>query len=108
MAQFVARMCYTGGKGVDGLDYVVYILRCRDGTLYTGSTNDVEKRLRAHQSGHGAKYTRSRLPVCLVYQERAADKGAALRREAAIKKLSREQKLALIASGPAGAVPSDL
>ena len=97
MAQFVARMCYTGGKGVDGLDYVVYILRCADGTLYTGSTNDVEKRLRAHQSGHGAKYTRSRLPVCLVYQEAAADKGAALRREAASKKLSRSQKLALIA-----------
>ena len=78
------------------MDYVVYILRCADGTLYTGSTNDVEKRLRAHQSGHGAKYTRSRLPVCLVYQEAAADKGAALRREAAIKKLSRQEKLRMI------------
>jgi predicted GIY-YIG superfamily endonuclease len=89
-------MWYTVKKGVDGLDYAVYILLCADGTLYTGSTNDVEKRLRAHQSGRGAKYTRSRLPVRLVYQEAAPDKGAALRREAAIKKLSREQKLALI------------
>ena len=80
------------------MDYAVYILLCADGTLYTGSTNDVEKRLRAHQSGRGAKYTRSRLPVCLVYQEAAVDKGTALRREAAIKKLSREQKLALIES----------
>ena len=79
------------------MEYLVYILRCGDGSLYTGCTNDLPRRLRAHQSGHGAKYTRSRLPVCLVYQEAAADKGAALRREAAIKKLSRSQKLALIA-----------
>lgn len=76
--------------------YFVYILRCSDGTLYTGSTNQVERRLAAHQSGRGAKYTRSRLPVELVYQEDAADLSAALRREAAIKKLTRAQKLLLI------------
>ena len=76
--------------------YVVYILRCGDGTLYTGCTNDLERRLAAHSSGKGAKYTRARLPVELVYQEPAADKSQALRREAAIKALTREQKLSLI------------
>lgn len=76
--------------------YVVYILRCGDGTLYTGCTNRLEKRLAAHQSGKGAKYTKARLPVTLVYTEPAADRSAALRREAAIKKLSRREKLALI------------
>ena len=74
----------------------VYILRCADGTLYTGSTNDVEKRLAAHNAGRGAKYTRTRRPCALVYVEEAADKGAALRREAAIKRLTRTQKLRLI------------
>ncbi len=77
--------------------YHVYILRCGDGTLYTGATNDISRRLETHQSGHGAKYTRSRLPVELVYQEQAADWPAALRREAALKRLSRQEKLALIA-----------
>lgn len=76
--------------------YYVYILRCRDGTLYTGSTNDVQRRLAVHQRGKGAKYTRSRLPVELVYWEELADKPAALRREAAIKGLTRREKLALI------------
>lgn len=74
----------------------VYILRCADGTLYTGSTNDVEKRLAAHNAGRGAKYTRARRPCALVYVEEAADKGAALRREAAIKRLTRTQKLRLM------------
>ena len=74
----------------------VYILRCADGTLYTGSTNDVEKRLAAHNAGRGAKYTRARRPCARVYVEEAADKGAALRREAAIKRLTRTQKLRLI------------
>lgn len=77
--------------------YYVYILCCGDGSLYTGSTNDVDRRLRTHQSGRGAKYTRSRLPVTLVYRERLADRSTALRREAAIKRLTRERKLALIA-----------
>lgn len=79
--------------------YTVYILRCGDGTLYTGCTNDLPRRLKAHQSGKGAKYTRARLPVELVYQEPAQDKSQALRREAAIKRLTRWEKLALIAKG---------
>ncbi len=78
----------------------VYILRCGDGTLYTGSTTDISRRLRAHQSGKGAKYTRSRLPVALVYLERAADWSAALRRETAIKRLPRKKKLELAAGSP--------
>ena len=77
--------------------YYVYMLRCGDGSLYTGSTGDVSRRLRVHQSGKGAKYTRSRLPVELVYQEELPDRSAALRREAAIKKLTRGRKLALLA-----------
>ena len=71
------------------MGYLVYILRCGDGTLYTGCTNDLPRRLQAHQSGRGAKYTRSRLPVELVYQEAVPDRSAALRREAAIKRLDR-------------------
>lgn len=76
--------------------WFVYMLRCRDGSLYTGYTDDIERRFAVHQSGKGAKYTRSRLPVELVYQESLPDKSAALKREAAIKKLSRQQKLQLI------------
>lgn len=76
----------------------VYILRCADGTLYTGWTNDIKARLQAHNRGHGAKYTRSRLPVRLVYGEELADKSQALRREMEIKRMSRLQKLALIAA----------
>ena len=76
--------------------YYVYILRCGDGSLYTGYTDDVERRLSVHQSGKGAKYTRSRLPVELAYQEELPDKSAALRREAAIKKMTRAQKMALL------------
>lgn len=80
----------------------VYILRCADGTLYTGVTDDVERRAAAHNSGKGAKYTRGRGPVEVVYREACADRSAALRREAAIKKLPRGQKLALVgaAYGP--------
>ena len=74
----------------------VYILRCADGTLYTGWTNDMQKRLAAHNDGRGAKYTRSRRPVLLVYEEECEDKSAALRREAALKRLSRAEKLKLI------------
>lgn len=82
--------------------YTIYILRCADGTLYTGCTNDLVRRLRAHSAGKGAKYTRSRLPVELVYRESAADKSQALRREAAIKALTRGEKLALIQGGGEG------
>ena len=76
--------------------YYVYILHCRDGTLYTGITTDVERRAAVHNCGKGAKYTRSRLPVCLVYQEEVAGRSEALRRESAIKRLTREQKLRLL------------
>ncbi len=76
----------------------VYILCCGDGTLYTGCTNDLTRRIKAHQEGRGAKYTRSRLPVELAYSEPAADKSQALRREAAIKRLSRQEKLGLMAN----------
>jgi len=74
----------------------LYILRCRDGSLYTGITTDVRQRLDAHNSGKGAKYTRSRKPVELVYQEACADHSHALRRELEIKAMKREQKLKLI------------
>ncbi len=77
----------------------VYILRCRDGSLYTGATDDLRRRLERHAAGKGARYTRSRLPVKLVYEERAGDRGAALRREAALKRLTRAEKLALVAAG---------
>ncbi|MGD1849666.1 MAG: GIY-YIG nuclease family protein [Cyanophyceae cyanobacterium] len=74
----------------------VYILRCGDRSLYTGATLDVMRRLGQHQSGRGAKYTRSRLPVELVFAELCGDWAAALRREREIKRLERRQKLALI------------
>lgn len=77
----------------------VYILRCADGSLYTGWTNDLERRLAAHNSGKGAKYTRSRRPVELVYSESYPEPHEAMSREWHIKRLSREQKLALIAAG---------
>ena len=76
--------------------WFVYILRCRDGSLYTGTTVDVPKRLVAHRNGAGAKYTRSRLPVTLVYQESQSDRSSALRREAALRRIGRVAKLALI------------
>ena len=74
----------------------VYILRCGDGTLYTGMTDDPERRLAAHRSGHGAKYTRGRGPLELVYSEACGTRGDALRREAAIKRLPRAKKLRLV------------
>lgn len=76
--------------------WVVYILECKDGTLYTGITTDVEKRFAAHRSGKGAKYTRGRGPLELVYREECDNHSAALKREAAIKKLSRQEKEKLI------------
>ena len=84
------------------LAWYVYMVRCAGGQLYTGWTNDPSARLKAHQSGRGAKYTRSRLPVELVYREPAADRSAALRREAAIKAMTRAEKLALLAAIPEG------
>lgn len=76
----------------------VYIVECKDGTLYTGWTTDAERRVRIHNLGQGAKYTRSRRPVTLVYLEKIGEKSDALKREAAIKKLRRPQKLKLINS----------
>ncbi len=72
-----------------------YLLECADGTLYCGITNDLDKRLAAHNAGEGAKYTRSRLPVRLAYQESCADRSAASKREREIKALPRAEKLAL-------------
>ena len=74
----------------------LYILRCGDGTLYTGITTDVEKRFAVHQSGKGAKYTRGRGPLALVYSEECGDHSSALKREYAIKQLPRSEKLKLI------------
>ena len=74
----------------------VYMLRCGDGSLYTGWTNDLEKRVKAHQAGKGAKYTRSRLPVELVWHEEYETKEAAMSREWHLKRLSREEKLNMI------------
>ena len=76
----------------------VYLLRCADGTLYCGWTTDLTARLEAHNSGNGAKYTRSRRPVELVYHEEYEDRHEALSREYRIKRLSRQEKLALIRS----------
>lgn len=75
-----------------------YIIRCKDDTLYCGWTNDLKKRLASHNAGKGAKYTRSRHPVALVYFEIFETKEEAMSREFAIKRLSRQEKLALIAS----------
>jgi putative endonuclease len=74
---------------------MVYLLRCRDGSLYTGITNDLTRRLESHRNGKASAYTRARRPLALAYQEVAVDRGAALRREAAIRRLSRADKLAL-------------
>jgi putative endonuclease len=71
------------------------LLECADGTLYCGITNDLEKRLAAHNAGEGAKYTRGRTPVAARYQENCADKSTALKREIEIKRLSRVEKLEL-------------
>ena len=73
----------------------LYILRCGDGSLYTGISTDVERRLEEHRSGKGAKYTRGRGPLELAYVEECTDKSAALRRELEIKALPREEKLKL-------------
>ena len=79
--------------------WYVYILRCGDGTFYTGIALDVQARLKVHRSGKGAKYTRGRGPLEVVYTEGCPDKGMALKRELAIKAMSREEKQILIQSG---------
>lgn len=79
------------------MSWYVYMLRCRDNSLYTGYTDDPERRLMVHNVGKGAKYTRSRLPVTLAYREECPDKSTALKREFALKRLSKPEKEALIA-----------
>lgn len=82
--------------------WYLYILRCRDGSLYTGITTDVEKRFEAHQSGKGAKYTRGRGPLELVYRETCGTHSDALKRECTVKALTRKQKIKLIEEKTSG------
>ena len=81
-----------------GKSWVLYILQCKDGSLYTGITDDLERRVAAHNAGKGAKYTRGRGPLVLRYVEKCEDRSAALRREFAVKQLKKEEKLALCES----------
>jgi putative endonuclease len=79
--------------------WLVYLLRCSDGSLSTGITNDLHERLKSHAAGKPSRYTRSRLPVAVAYTEPQKSKSAALKREAALKKLTRRVKTTLIAAG---------
>lgn len=85
--------------------WFVYILRCADGTLYTGITKDLARRTQQHNAGTASRYTRSRRPVKLVYQEPQRNQSLALRREAAIKKLTRQTKLAMIRAANVSRTP---
>ena len=85
-------------SGQDPLNWIVYILRCADGTLYTGITNDLERRMAEHEAGQGAKYTKGRGPFKLVYQETCRDRGLASKREIEIKSLDRKAKLLLVST----------
>jgi putative endonuclease len=76
--------------------WLVYVVRCREGSLYTGATNDLPRRLKAHNAGTGARYTRARRPVTLIWKRRAKDKSAALSLEARLKRLSRAEKLRFV------------
>lgn len=89
--QMIQRM-----KDDDGTEWSVYILRCGDGTFYTGVTKDVQARLATHNAGRGGAYTRTHLPVVLLYAEPGYSRASALRREAAIKQMSRPKKEKLI------------
>jgi putative endonuclease len=82
------------------MNFYVYMMMCADGTLYTGYTNDIHKRIAAHNSGRGAKYTKSRRPCKLVWAEAAETKSSAMKREYAIKQLTRKQKRAMIDAQP--------
>jgi predicted GIY-YIG superfamily endonuclease len=85
-----------------GDKWFVYILRCSDGSLYTGITKEARRRCEQHNAGTASRYTRSRLPVALVYQERQASRSLALKREAAIKAMSRLEKESLIRQARSG------
>ena len=84
------------------MTWTVYVARCRDGSLYTGVTTDLERRLAEHNSGCGGSYTRSRIPVVMVYWESAKDRSGALRRESAIKRLSHARKEQMVARPSTG------
>ena len=90
-------ICYPISSEVFFMNYT-YVVTCRDGSLYTGWTNDLEKRIKAHNEGKGAKYTKSRRPVVLTYYEEYESREAAMKREYEIKHLSRQKKLKLINS----------
>jgi len=81
------------------MSWIVYILECADKSLYTGITCDMERRLEAHQNGTASRYTRSRLPVKLVYEETSPSRSSALKRESMIKHMTRADKLLLLESG---------
>lgn len=83
-----------------------YIVKCSDGTFYTGWTNNLEKRIRDHNAGKGAKYTKSRRPVELVYYETFSQKEDAMRREYVIKKLERKEKMKLVESFQGESIPN--
>ena len=85
-----------GNRNIVIMGYFVYILTCSDNSLYTGITNNIERRLEEHNKGEGAKYTRGRIPVALSYLESFEDKSGALKKEAQLKRLSRKAKLQLI------------
>ena len=87
----------AGSPAVAEAPWLVYILECRDGSLYTGITNDIERRLQQHNDGTGARYTRSRRPVRVRYQETCESRSAALLRECSLRLLSRKEKEALLA-----------
>ena len=78
--------------------WFLYILSCSDGSLYTGITNNLKQRVKVHNTGKGSKYTRSRLPVLLIYSKKVKDRSAASKLEWKVKQMSRTQKLALIES----------
>jgi putative endonuclease len=90
---------FTDITGLAEKFHYTYLLRCADGTIYCGYTTDPRRRAAVHNRGKGAKYTRSRLPVELVYQECFATKSEALKREAALKKLTRAEKIRLLGQG---------
>jgi len=85
-------------KQDSNISWYTYILKCGDNSLYTGCTNNLEKRIQTHSSGKGAKYTRSHLPVKLVYSEKLDNRSLASKRESEIKKLPRKEKISLIES----------
>ena len=97
LEQFGPRPCTAADCQPDPASAWVYMVRCAGGQLYTGWTNDPEARLKAHQSGKGAKYTRTHTALGFAYLEACADKSAALRREIALKKLTKAQKETLCA-----------